>query len=87
MVEYVAMDVVDAVASLVVTGVIAFARLPAPFLGLPRRLPFRVASLGAADRDTRVYEGLFVVPDELDDLRLGHAGLDQLVGEHPCDGG
>ena len=57
MVEYVAIDVVDPVASLVVAGVIAFPGLPAPFLGLPRRLPVGVAILGAADRDTRVYKG------------------------------
>ena len=40
-VEHVAIDVVDAVASLVVAGVIALAGLPAPFLGLLRRLLVR----------------------------------------------
>jgi hypothetical protein len=47
-VEYVAIDVADAVASLVVAGVIAFPGLPAPFLGLPRRLPVGVAGSPAA---------------------------------------
>jgi hypothetical protein len=77
----------DAVTSLVVAAVIGVAGLPTPGFGLRGRLLLRVAVLRTADRDARIDERRFVISDELDDLRLGHAALGQLVGEHPRDRG
>ena len=60
-VEYLPIDVVDAIARLVVTGVIVLASLAAPGFGLRHRLPLLVAVRGGHHVDVQIQLDLLAV--------------------------